>query len=123
MLKNLGIVQACFHSPRFRCNAMRKFAGRSLLEWVIRRVTDSMQLDGVIVVACATELCHDLRRLVPFHLPKVTRWALVVLVLVAGLGFVPEYRSKNYLKKKAEEQNIKDIGKQLVARCLAGDEL
>ena len=55
----------------------------------------------------------DLRRLVPFHLPKVTRWALVVLVLVAGLGFVPEYRSKNYLKKKAEEQNIKDIGKQL----------
>ena len=55
----------------------------------------------------------DLRRLVPFHLPKVTRWALVVLVLVAGLGFVPEYRSKNYLKKKAEEQNIKDVGKQL----------
>ena len=55
MLKNLGIVQACFHSPRFRCNAVRKLGGRSLLEWVIRRVTDSMRLDGVIVVACETE--------------------------------------------------------------------
>jgi hypothetical protein len=55
----------------------------------------------------------DLRRLVPFHLPKVTRWALIVLVLVAGLGFVPEYRSKSYLRKQAEQQNIKDVGRQL----------
>ena len=50
MLRNLGMVQACFQSPRFRCNAMRRLGGRSLLEWVIRRATDSMRLDGVIVV-------------------------------------------------------------------------
>jgi hypothetical protein len=55
----------------------------------------------------------DLRRLVPFHLPKATRWAVVVLVLGAGLGFVPEYRSKSYLQKKADQQSIKDVGKQL----------
>jgi uncharacterized protein with von Willebrand factor type A (vWA) domain len=55
----------------------------------------------------------DLRRLVPFHLPKATRWALVILVLGAGLGFVPEYRSKSYLQKKSEQQNIKDVGRQL----------
>jgi hypothetical protein len=55
----------------------------------------------------------DLRRLVPFHLPKATRWAVVVLALGAGLGFVPEYRSKSYLQKKADAQNIKDVGKQL----------
>ena len=55
----------------------------------------------------------DLRRLVPFHLPKATRWALVILALGAGLGFVPEYRSKSYLQKKAEQQNIKDVGRQL----------
>ena len=55
----------------------------------------------------------DLRRLVPFHLPRATRWALVILALGAGLGFVPEYRSKSYLQKKAEQQNIKDVGKQL----------
>jgi hypothetical protein len=55
----------------------------------------------------------DLRRLVPFHLPKATRWALVILALGAGLGFVPEYRSKSYLQKKADQQNIKDAGRQL----------
>jgi hypothetical protein len=55
----------------------------------------------------------DPRRLLPFHLPKVTRWALVLLVLGAGLGFVPEYRSKSYLQKKADEQNIKEAGRQL----------
>jgi spore coat polysaccharide biosynthesis protein SpsF len=69
MLKNLGIVQACFHSPRFRSNAMRKLAGRSVLEWVIRRVTDSMRLDGVIVVACETERCRDVARMVPSDVP------------------------------------------------------
>ena len=55
----------------------------------------------------------DLRRLVPFRLPRATRWALVVLALGAGLGFVPEYRSKSFLQKKADEQNIKEVGKQL----------
>jgi len=55
----------------------------------------------------------DLRRLVPFRLPRATRWALVVLALGAGLGFVPEYRSKAFLQKKADAQNIKEVGKQL----------
>lgn len=42
MLKTLGIVQASFSSPLFRANALRKLGGKSLLEWVIRRATDSM---------------------------------------------------------------------------------
>ena len=69
MLKNLGIVQACFHSPRFRGNAMRKLGGRSLFEWVIRRVTDAMRLDGVIVVASETEDREAVSRLVPRDVP------------------------------------------------------
>ena len=69
MLNTLGIVQACFHSPRFRSNAMRRLGGRSLLEWVIRRVTDSIRLDGVVVVACETEECALLSRLVPSDVP------------------------------------------------------
>jgi spore coat polysaccharide biosynthesis protein SpsF len=69
MLKTLGVVQACFHSPRFRSNAMRKLGGRFLLEWVIRRVTDSMRLDGVIVVACETEHCCAVNRMVPSDVP------------------------------------------------------
>jgi len=55
----------------------------------------------------------DVRRLMPLSLPTATRWALVVLALSAGLGFVPEYRSKSFLQKKAEQQNIKDVGRQL----------
>ena len=69
MLKNLGIVQACFRVPRFRCNAMRMLGGRPLLDWVIRRVTDAMRLDGVIVVGCHTEARCELSRLVPSDVP------------------------------------------------------
>jgi uncharacterized protein with von Willebrand factor type A (vWA) domain len=55
----------------------------------------------------------DPRRLVQFHLPRATRWALVALALGAGLGFVPAYRSKAFLQKKADAQNIKEVGRQL----------
>src|SRR5947207_2936983 len=55
----------------------------------------------------------DPRRYLPFHLPLIARWALLVLVLAATLGFVPEYRSKAYLQKKKEAQIIKDTGRQL----------
>ncbi len=55
----------------------------------------------------------DLRRLVQLRLPKAARWALVVLAMGAGLGFVPEYRSKSFVQKKADEQNIKEVGRQL----------
>jgi predicted nucleic acid-binding Zn-ribbon protein len=68
-----------------------------------------------LVVSDAAEHAKEVdpRRLVPFHLPKATRWALVVLALGAGLGFVPEYRSKSYLQKKADERIIKEAGRQL----------
>jgi hypothetical protein len=68
-----------------------------------------------LVVTDAAEHARglDLHRLVPFRLPRATRWALVVLALGAGLGFVPEYRSKAFLQKKADQQNIKEAGKRL----------
>ncbi|MBN1394077.1 MAG: NTP transferase domain-containing protein [Pirellulales bacterium] len=69
MLNNLGIVQACFHLPRFRNNAARRLGGRSILEWVIRRVTDSMRLDGVIVEACANVDYYAFQHLVPRDVP------------------------------------------------------
>ena len=55
----------------------------------------------------------DTRQLLPLRLSGATRWALVLLALAAGLGFVPEYRSKTYLQKKADERNIKEAARQL----------
>jgi spore coat polysaccharide biosynthesis protein SpsF len=69
MLKTLGIVQACFRSPLFRANATRRLDGKPLLEWVVRRVTDSMRLDGVIVVAGEGIDSASLCKLVPSDVP------------------------------------------------------
>jgi hypothetical protein len=55
----------------------------------------------------------DAKKLVTFSLPRASRWALLVLAIVAGLGFVPEYRSKAYLQKQADQENIKDAGRRL----------
>src|SRR6266481_5398602 len=67
----------------------------------------------IVTDAAAHAKAIDPKRLVRFSLPKVTRWALVSLALVVGLGFVPEYRSKNFLQRKADEQVIKEVGRQL----------
>ncbi len=53
------------------------------------------------------------KKLVPFSLTKAARWAAVVLVFAAGLGFVPEYRSKAHVQKKEDEKVIKEVGKQV----------
>jgi spore coat polysaccharide biosynthesis protein SpsF (cytidylyltransferase family) len=71
MLKNLGVVHACFHLPRFRANATRKLSGRTLFEWVVRRVTDATRLDGVIVMICAAEDHQAVSRLVPRDVPII----------------------------------------------------
>src|SRR3989304_7434584 len=69
MLKTLGIVQACCHSRQYRCRAARKLGGRSVLEWVIRRVTDSLRLNGGIVLVCDEADHRFMRNLVPRDVP------------------------------------------------------
>lgn len=53
------------------------------------------------------------KKLVPFTFPKAARWALVVLVFAAGLGFVPEYRTKAQQQKQADAKIIKEVGQQM----------
>src|SRR5207237_769956 len=55
----------------------------------------------------------DPRKLSPIRLTKVGRWALLVVVLSAGLGFVPEYRSKQFVLKQRDAANIRGTGKHL----------
>ena len=55
----------------------------------------------------------DPRKLVPFSFTKSARWAVLILVLAAGLGFVPEYRSKAAQQEKEDAKVIKEAGKQV----------
>ena len=50
---------------------MRKLRGRTLLEWVVRRVTDCTRLDGVIVVTNDAPENALLRESVPLDVPVV----------------------------------------------------
>ena len=53
------------------------------------------------------------KELLPIGFPRAARWALLVVALCAGLGFVPAYRSKANIQKQADAANIKDVGKNL----------
>jgi hypothetical protein len=55
----------------------------------------------------------DLRRMLPYRLPTASRWALLVLALGVGLGFVPEYRSQAYRQKQRDTEVIRETGRQL----------
>jgi len=62
------------------------------------------------------------KELLPIGFPRAARWALLLVALCAGLGFVPAYRSKAHIQKQADAANIKDVGKnlsELVRRELA----
>jgi spore coat polysaccharide biosynthesis protein SpsF len=50
MLKTLGIVQPRSEGTDTRNHLARKLGGKSLLEWIVRRVTDCQRLDRVIVL-------------------------------------------------------------------------
>lgn len=69
MLKTLGIVDACFTASPSRARAARRLGGKSVLEWVVRRVTDSQRLDGVLVVTSPAAENRFVRGLVPPDVP------------------------------------------------------
>lgn len=55
----------------------------------------------------------DIRRILPWTLPKSSLWALLVLTIGAALGFVPEYRSASYVQKQRERETVRDTGRAL----------
>jgi hypothetical protein len=55
----------------------------------------------------------DPRKLLPFSLPSVARWALLLVIIGAGLGFVPEYRSKAFKQKQKDAAVMRDVGRNL----------
>ena len=71
MLNTLGIVQVRADQLSAGWKSWRGFGGKSLVEWIVRRVTESQRLDGVIVVAAADQRA-DLATMVPTDVPLFT---------------------------------------------------
>lgn len=69
MLRTLGIIEVCFAPARAKPSVARKLGGKSVLEWVVRRVTDCQQLDGVIVLTCDAPENRIVKELVPMDVP------------------------------------------------------
>jgi hypothetical protein len=69
----------------------------------------------IISDAASCAKTFNIRRALPWRLPRLAKWSLVVLLLAAGLGFVPEHRSAEYLDAKRQAEAIREAGQQLEA--------
>ncbi|MDR1491532.1 MAG: hypothetical protein LBT05_02245 [Planctomycetaceae bacterium] len=69
MLKTLGIIDGLLTSDRQRRNVSRLLGGKTVLEWVARQMTDSLQLDGVIVVTDNSEENLFVKTTMPLDVP------------------------------------------------------
>ena len=69
MLNTLGIVEVRQAGAWCSSKFGRKLGGKSLLEWVVRRLTDCQRLDGVIVVLGDRPIDRALGELVPPDVP------------------------------------------------------
>ncbi|HEY1171225.1 MAG TPA: hypothetical protein VGH19_07665 [Verrucomicrobiae bacterium] len=55
----------------------------------------------------------DVAKMMPFSLPKAAKWSFILLVITAGVGFVPEYRTVEYRQKKQNEAVMKEVGERV----------
>src|SRR5688572_3128342 len=69
MFTTLGIVQARFASDAAKGHMARRLGGKSLLEWVVRRVTDCQLLDQVVVAVGSGPEEQFVSELVPPDVP------------------------------------------------------
>jgi spore coat polysaccharide biosynthesis protein SpsF len=107
MLKTLGIVQLRRGDDQLANKARRKLGGKSLLEWVVRRVTDCQRLDGVVVVLEDTAEDGALRDLVPADVPVfVSRERDSLGRVVAALN---EYHAKCVVRVCADNPFIDPV--------------
>ena len=81
---------------------------------IARQGKDDRWAQLVIADASASARTVDTRRMLPLELPGFSRWVVLTLALGAGLGFVPEYRTKAQQQAAQDAGVIKDTGKNLV---------
>jgi spore coat polysaccharide biosynthesis protein SpsF (cytidylyltransferase family) len=69
MLNTLGIVKGALLTDKQRHHVARYLEGKSVLEWVVRQMTDSVHLNGVVVIAEEGPRGDLVRKLSPFDVP------------------------------------------------------
>ena len=69
MLQTLGIVKGALLTGKQRRHLARCLEGKSVLEWVVRQMTDCQSLSGVIVLADAGGEGDVVRTLTPSDVP------------------------------------------------------
>ncbi|MCL5096441.1 MAG: hypothetical protein M1608_02695, partial [Candidatus Omnitrophica bacterium] len=129
VLFGMGYVAAALVPLGFLAGGWRALTLAEMARWVDakqhfqERLSTALEIAATapagnwraLLVADAAQCARKLepRLMLPFHLPAVSRWVLVVLVIGAGLGFVPEYRSKAFLQKKRDAEALRETGRQL----------
>jgi spore coat polysaccharide biosynthesis protein SpsF len=69
MLKVLGIVEAPWRCARFKEGYRRRLGGKTLVDWVVRRVSDCQRLDGVILLIGESDVDRQIAELAPPDVP------------------------------------------------------
>ncbi|MGV3757041.1 MAG: hypothetical protein ACO1QS_16800, partial [Verrucomicrobiota bacterium] len=74
-------------------------------EWQRLLMTDAAAHIGQLNVA----------QMLPFNLPKAAKWSFILLIITAGLGLVPEYRTVEYRQKKQDQEVMKEVGERVAS--------
>lgn len=69
MIKTLGIIEVPWQTARMKSGFRRRLGGKTLVEWVARRVSDCQRLDGVILLVGGTETDREIAALAPPDVP------------------------------------------------------
>ncbi len=75
--------------------------------------TNSAWTQLVVADAAVASRGLHLSKLFPLGLSSFARWTPVLLVLVVGLGFVPEYRSAAHRQRHKESDAIRETGRRM----------
>ena len=69
MIKTLGIVEVPWQTAGLKDGFRRRLGGKTLVEWVARRVSDCQRLDGVILLVGDSEIDRQIAELAPTDVP------------------------------------------------------
>ncbi|MDR1963788.1 MAG: NTP transferase domain-containing protein [Planctomycetaceae bacterium] len=82
MQKTLGIVKGALLTEKQRRHVARRLEGKSVLEWVVRQMTDCELLNGVVVLAEEGPAGETVRQLTPIDVPVFLSKARDTLSLI-----------------------------------------